>query len=658
MAEKKMIGLDFTNNEIRMVQVGVKGKSVVLERYAVGIIPPGVFQGGRVVETARFADVIKELYRTHKFTSKKCIVGISGKYGVTRLITLPKMSAAQTRDAISLQLNQYVPFPPGDTLFDYKVLREIKEEDTLSQEILLVATKRTQMQPVMVALKKAGLNVTGIKITTLTGFNLFEDYYRDAEQAIAFVDVRDSVTDIAFVAENFFRLSRSIEFGNMLVTDKIRQKIGGTYEDVEEYLALNKIDLQETYSPVVTVEEPEEVSDDVSPLERKAKSTGGGGEENKEKGIRDSVLRVLGAFVNELMRSIRFFESQQKRRSRVGKLVIFGNISYLGNLADYISEQTGLDTVVIDSTPSVIESGLSGIDMQVYENNEAKAIIPLSLAYEGVKARRLELNLVPRETVVRKKAFSFARYVIAAYIVMLALMAVWYIGKDREAQDVKAEVQEWDRKINQITPFYNDTEGIKTQINEIAPKVEGVLKIVKTQIAWIPVLEELGLIQIPSTWIDEYSMDANGGAVAFHGFGLKTSNIQRFLAICYYSNVFKWSKLDLSVATDATGGNEDQMGGGDTGSSSSGAMGMEIPIPDMMGNDSPNDVKGPLANSGAKPMYGLPDVPRGTRDIESFWQGRTVVVPILYEFELEMTIAPEVLDTSAAAFEGLDTLTV
>jgi type IV pilus assembly protein PilM len=562
---------------------------------------------------------------------------------VTRLITLPKMSAAQTRDAISLQLNQYVPFPPGDTLFDYKVLREIKEEDTLSQEILLVATQRTQMQPVMVALKKAGLNVTGIKITTLTGFNLFEDYYRDAEQAIAFVDVRDSVTDIAFVAENFFRLSRSIEFGNMLVTDKIRQKIGGTYEDVEEYLALNKIDLQETYSPVVTVEEPEEVSDDVSPLERKAKSTGGGGEENKEKGIRDSVLRVLGAFVNELMRSIRFFESQQKRRSRVGKLVIFGNISYLGNLADYISEQTGLDTVVIDSTPSVIESGLSGIDMQVYENNEAKAIIPLSLAYEGVKARRLELNLVPRETVVRKKAFSFARYVIAAYIVMLALMAVWYIGKDREAQDVKAEVQEWDRKINQITPFYNDTEGIKTQINEIA---------------WIPVLEELGLIQIPSTWIDEYSMDANGGAVAFHGFGLKTSNIQRFLAICYYSNVFKWSKLDLSVATDATGGNEDQMGGGDTGSSSSGAMGMEIPIPDMMGNDSPNDVKGPLANSGAKPMYGLPDVPRGTRDIESFWQGRTVVVPILYEFELEMTIAPEVLDTSAAAFEGLDTLTV
>ncbi len=59
MAEKKIIGLDFTNNEVRMVQMTGKGKSTSLDRYAVGPIPAGVFQGGRVVETARFADVIK-----------------------------------------------------------------------------------------------------------------------------------------------------------------------------------------------------------------------------------------------------------------------------------------------------------------------------------------------------------------------------------------------------------------------------------------------------------------------------------------------------------------------------------------------------------------------------------------------------------------------
>ncbi|MCD6216820.1 type IV pilus assembly protein PilM [bacterium] len=672
MAEKKIIGLDFTNNEIRMVQVSGKGKNVMLERYAVGAIPAGVFQGGRVVETARFADVVKELYRTHKFTSKKCIVGVSGKYGVTRLITLPKMSAAQTRDAISLQLNQYVPFPPGDTLFDYKVLREIKDDETLSQEILLVATRRSTMQPILNALKKAGLNVAGIKITTLTGFTLFEEQYFDADQAVAFVDVRDAVTDIAFISENFFRLSRSIEFGNTLVADKIRQKIGGTYEDVEDYLALNKIDLQETYQPTMTVDddEGEEVdSDDVSPLERQAKAKG----ETSEKAVRDSVIRILGAFVNELMRSIRYFESQQKRRSRVGKIVLFGNIGYLENLRDYIAEQTGLDTVVIKSAPDSIEMGLAGIDLQMFEGNEAKGIVPISLAYEGVRSKRIELNLVPRETVVRKKAFSAIKYVIVGYIVMLAWMAIWYIGKDQESQDVKAHVQEWDRKINQIRPFYDETEAVKSDINDIAPKVQGVLTIVQKQVAWIPILEEIGLVQIPATWINEFAFDANGGAVTIHGFGFKTSNVQRFCAILFYSNVFEIGDVDVSASSTSSSTSEDSMSGGG-GTSSSGAMDMPMPIPDMMGgtgdripddwsadnyrNNNIRNAGSPRGSWGAEPMYGLPDLPRGARSIESFWEGRTIIWPIGYEFEFELTVVPQVIDTSSAAFEGLSNLSV
>lgn len=665
-----MIGLDFTNNEIRMVQLSSHGKSAVLERYAVGAIPAGVFQGGRVVETARFADVIKELYRTHKFTSKKCVLGISGKYGVTRLITLPKMSAAQTRDAIQLQLNQYVPFPPGDTLFDYKVLREVKEEEQLSQEILLVATRRSTMAPIMSALKKAGLNPVGIKITTLTAFNLFEAQYFDQDQAIGFVDVRDVVTDISFVSENYFRLSRSVEFGSALVTDKIRQKIGGTNEDVEEYLALNKIDLlQDSYKPPVSVtDEPaDEESDDISPLERQQRRTGTTGEDSKEKGVRDSVLRILGAFVNELMRSIRFFESQQKRRSRVGKVVLFGNINYLSSFASYISEQTGLDTFVVEKTPESVEMGLSGIDLQIYEGNESKAVVAISLAYDGVRSRKVELNLVPRETVVRKKAFSFVKYAIAGFVILVALMANWYISKDRVAQDIKKDVQKWDNKINQITPYYNETEKIKSDVNAEAPKVEGVLTLVKKQIAWVPILEELGKIQLQSTWIDEFSMDSNEGSVEFHGTAYKTSNLQRFYAILFYSNIFEIEDIGISRGGNNTGGGAGDQGAIGGSGSSSGAM--SAPGPSIPGIQSAGRRLGltPTGNSGTapmskigdiKPMYGLPELPRGPREIENFWQGRNIILPVLWEFDLELVISAQALDTSSAAFEGLDKLSV
>ena len=165
------------------------------------------------------------------------------------MITLPKMTQAQTRDAINLQLNQYVPFPPADTIYDFKVLREVKEEEQPSQEILLVATRRTSIQPLMKVMKQAGLQLIGVKITTLASFGLFEDLYTDNEQAVAFVDVRDTVTDISFVAENYFRLSRSVEFGLANLIERLRQKMGLTNEEAVEHLYRNKVDLMESYRP-------------------------------------------------------------------------------------------------------------------------------------------------------------------------------------------------------------------------------------------------------------------------------------------------------------------------------------------------------------------------------------------------------------------------
>ena len=173
MAEKKVIGIDFTNREIRMVQVAYGRGLPKIERFAIGQVPDGVFQGGKLMDQNVLASAIKDLLRGYRFTAKRAVLGISGRYGVTRMITLPKMTAAQTRDAINLQLNQYVPFPPADSLYDFKVLREIKEGDQPQQEVLLVASRRSSIQPLMRVIRNAGLNLIGIKITTLGSFRLF-----------------------------------------------------------------------------------------------------------------------------------------------------------------------------------------------------------------------------------------------------------------------------------------------------------------------------------------------------------------------------------------------------------------------------------------------------------------------------------------------------
>ena len=103
--KKLDIGLDLTSEELRCVALSRKGKEITLERFAVGKIPSSVFAAGRVAEPAQLGARIKEVLVENGIVPRRAIVSLSGKAAITRIIELPKMGGAQTRQAISLQIN-------------------------------------------------------------------------------------------------------------------------------------------------------------------------------------------------------------------------------------------------------------------------------------------------------------------------------------------------------------------------------------------------------------------------------------------------------------------------------------------------------------------------------------------------------------------------
>src|SRR5258708_1974754 len=107
------IGIDLTSNELRCVSISKRGKEVTLEAFAIGEISSSVFAAGRVAEPGVLGARIREILADNGISPRRAIISLSGKAAITRIIELPKMAAAQTRQAISLQINQYVPFPPG-----------------------------------------------------------------------------------------------------------------------------------------------------------------------------------------------------------------------------------------------------------------------------------------------------------------------------------------------------------------------------------------------------------------------------------------------------------------------------------------------------------------------------------------------------------------
>ncbi|HEX9745839.1 MAG TPA: type IV pilus assembly protein PilM [bacterium] len=659
MAEKKIVGIDFTNREIRMTQVSYGRGLPKLERFAIGPIPDGVFSGGRLAEPNRLAATIKDLLKGYRFTAKRAILGISGKYGVTRMITLPKMTSAQTRDAINLQLNQYVPFPPADSLYDFKVLREVKEEEQTQQEILLVATRRSSIQPLLKVMKTAGLTLVGIKITTLSSFGLFEDIYLDNEQAVAFIDVRDTVTDISFVADNYFRLSRSIEFGLNGLVERSRQKLGITYQEAVEQLYQNPVDLMESYRPVGmgtaetgvvdtgTTPDPEAPQD---PAELDRQLGLARGEETIEKQIRDAVLRAMGQFVNELMRSIRYFESQQKRRARVGKIVMFGYVGGLRGLAEYLAEQTSLDCQVITAVPGV-ENGLDAADEQELRGREAVLVVPAGLAVEGVKKKRVELNLVPRETMYRRKSFNAMKFAIVVVLIIAAILANLYIQRDQELQKFKDEEADLSAKIAVVKPYYDRSQEFKGHISSVKQKLSGVIRLAALQVPWPVVVDELGRCMRDSAWINEMHWDANGASWEIHGFTVGTEEFQMFLVNLWHSDILTVSKTDFDF--DVGSNDEGVLGPWFGGSGAGGGFGFSDTPPSYWDASAGNEFQGMPINRRPEPMYKLPEGGGAVQEIEWYFRGHQYTSPYFYEFTFGGTVKPEVMNSGLDLFGDL-----
>ncbi|MCX6645539.1 MAG: type IV pilus assembly protein PilM [bacterium] len=662
MADKKVVGLDFTTKEIRMAQISYGRGLPKVERVAIGPIPDGVFSGGKLVEPVKLAETIKELLKGYRFTARRAVLGISGKYGVTRMLTLPRMTAAQTRDAINLQLNQYVPFPPADTLYDFKTLREIKTEEQPSQEVLLVATRRSSISPLLKVVKSAGLTLIGIKITTLASFGIFEDLYKDSEYAVAFVDVRDSVTDISFVAENYFRLSRSIEFGLINLTERIRTKLGLNHVEAVEYHYQNPVDLMESYRPALTDTKeqgiaggeftPDKGKTDPAELDRQLGLAKG--EETTERIIRDAILRSMGQLVNELMRSIRYYESQARGRARVGRVVMFGYVGGLTGMTEYLGEQTGLDITVVKTLPGV-ESTLDSTDEAELKGREAILVVPIGLGVEGAKAKKIDLNLIPREAVYRRKSFGALKFAVVIAIIVAAILANLYIQRDNELKEFQKKETELTQQIASIQHLYDRSQEFKQYIDTVKGKLSGVVTLAASQPPWPVIVDELGRIMRDKSWIDEFHWDANGATCEFHGFCFGTDEVQMLLVNMYHSSILSITEVELDpknlemdegVLGGGFGGTG--FGGGGFGFSSPGPSGG---IPSGADGNAPSMGENNTPIPGMpQPMYRRPGGAAGDNTIEWYFQFHEFQYPIFYEFTASGTIKPEVMTSGKKLF--------
>lgn len=546
---KSIIGFDFLTNQARIVQIGKTGKEVRLERVAIVDLPGDAFRMGKVGNVAALTETLGKVLSEANVNGTYASIALSGINSVVRVFSLPKMSRSQLRETIEVQLNQFIPFPPEDTIYQFRILEEYTEDEAPMLEILLTAARYSVVGPLVRVIMALGLSPLSVKVGYQAALSVLRRYYEDYAQAVAFVDIREKFTDISFVVDNTFKFSRSVELGLETMLARIATMVGLTPKELERQIRETEVD----FMGDATTMAPEQAK------------------------LSEAFRASFQAFGNELVRSVRYYEAKARKKVRVGRIVLAGALAGMTNLDTFLSEMVAVDCVVADPLEN-IDYSMAEWYPSDYRAFLGEIVIPLGVSVDALSpATRRDTNLLPREFLVRKKIQNVAIGVVGIALIALILGLGTTKGLDAQIERENEKLARWKSQNAQVEPGAKEFDSVMGEVQKIAPKLRTVAVLFGSQIPWSMIMEEIRSIIPQNVWLSQTA----GGAseqlgidlaelpkIVIKGQAVGLEPVFRFGQSIYHSQIFTGDVLlEYEIAGQAGGG-----GGGMPGPGAGGPM--------------------------------------------------------------------------------------
>jgi type IV pilus assembly protein PilM len=160
-SERGVVGLDIDGRYLAAAQVDsgrvVRGASLEL--------PGGLVRDGEVVDGDGLADALKR-FINEAGLPKSVRLGVANQQIVVRVVELPRIDDPKERDAaVHFQAADAIAMPLDEAVLDYHVAGYAEALDGSSRmQVVLVAARRSMIDALLEAARKAGLRPEGIDL--------------------------------------------------------------------------------------------------------------------------------------------------------------------------------------------------------------------------------------------------------------------------------------------------------------------------------------------------------------------------------------------------------------------------------------------------------------------------------------------------------------
>lgn len=226
-------GLEVSATHAIAAQAKLHDGRVVAERVAARPLPHGLLRDGVVIDPVRLAAELKELFREHRL-SKRVRVGLSTPRTVLRVIDLPPLADKDVRPALMMQAQERIPMPLERAVLDYQIVGLVDTGEGQRTRVIVVATERDGVDPLLDALQRAGLKPEGVDLSIFAVIRALRAG-QPAEEPVLYAQLGDLV-NIAVAESGVCRFTRQAPQGLALILERLAESRAVSVEEAHTLL--------------------------------------------------------------------------------------------------------------------------------------------------------------------------------------------------------------------------------------------------------------------------------------------------------------------------------------------------------------------------------------------------------------------------------------
>jgi type IV pilus assembly protein PilM len=224
--EEPSFGLDISDESVKFVELTTTKKGIKLGRHGERKIPAGIIESGKIKNSSKMEEILIALKKEEGIKSVR--VSLPEEQVYMFKLNLEKNGLNDIREGIELSLEEHIPIPTEDTVFDYEIL---KENDN-SLELQIAAISRNVAENYLSIFKNSLISVQSFELEA-QAISRAVNKKGDAETYMI-VDFGEKRTGIFIVSSGVVMFASTLDFGGLTLSNMVMKSFNISFAEAEK----------------------------------------------------------------------------------------------------------------------------------------------------------------------------------------------------------------------------------------------------------------------------------------------------------------------------------------------------------------------------------------------------------------------------------------